>query len=478
MTAHDVSTVPPGREIQGRIVIVGAGLTGLLYSSIELGRRLAAAGHRVIYAGPRGVREPVESHDLTFFAVEPGRYPEFLEEDSRAGTLRRLARLRQRRREAIRSLELEPFVEAVRSQEPDLVLIDGEMHEQIFALTSRGIPVALLNTFPSIWRRAGVPPPHVMARPGVGWRGSRLAIAAFWYALRLRKWRRMIGHRLRHVGCDRISILRQMAQRDGLDVDALTDDSQWLIPFTYRRLPYLSLHALEFEFPHRPPAHVRYVGPMVLESRTAPAQEESERDDLEAILARRRSAAQPTRLIYAGFGSVFSTDLDFARRLSAVVNERPGWELILSSSGRIAPADLDPLPERTHVFSWVSQMRILQHADAVVTHGGLNTLDECVLSGVPVLVYCGGETDMAGNTARVVHHGIGLAGDRPRDSTEQIRHHLDRLLSEPGFADNVARLRRRYEAYRQNRVAENVVQSLLQRDPRLATARAPAGDRR
>ena len=81
-----------------------------------------------------------------------------------------------------------------------------------------------------------------------------------------------------------------------------------------------------------------------------------------------------------------------------------------------------------------------------------------------MLVYCGRETDMAGTTARVVHHQIGIAGDRQRDSTPVIQEHVDRLLREPRFGDNLGRLRRQYVAYADDRVAERAVASLLERE--------------
>jgi UDP:flavonoid glycosyltransferase YjiC (YdhE family) len=106
-------------------------------------------------------------------------------------------------------------------------------------------------------------------------------------------------------------------------------------------------------------------------------------------------------------------------------------------------------------------LTVLSHADVAVTHGGISTADECVLSDVPMLVYCGFETDMGGTTARVVHHGIGIAGNRRRDDTQVIRGHIDRLLGEPHFEANLSRLRHEYAAYVENRVAERVVESLL-----------------
>jgi len=476
MAVKQVSTKPGHQEIEGHILIATAGLSGLLYSSVEIGRRLAGAGHRVTYAGPDAVRNLVEHHDLDFAEIEPSRYDEFLAKDAGSSRHHRLRHLRRRRSEAIESLRLESFVATVRDLDPDLLLLDGEMHEQILSVAGLGVPIALLNTFPSIWRQPGLPPTHVMVRPGVGWQGGRPSIAAHWFALRLRKWRTRLVQRLQRVGCDRVSVLRHLAEETGFEFRRQTDRGQWLIPFSYRDLPYLSLHALEFEFPHQPPETVHYVGPMVLDDRLDVARNENERAKIEAVLERRQRAGTETRLIYAGFGSVFSTDLDFVRRLGYVIAERPGWELILSLSDRVKPESLGSLPERVHVFSWVPQIEVLKHVDAVVTHGGINTLDECVLSGVPVLVYCGGETDMAGNTARVVHHGIGLTGDREQDSTADICRRLGRLLDEPSFARNVSRLREQYEAYREGRVAERVVQSLLRQVSSLKIAPNPLGE--
>jgi UDP:flavonoid glycosyltransferase YjiC (YdhE family) len=447
--------------MSARILCVTSGLTGMLYSSIELARRLAAAGHQLTYAGPADTRLLVERQGLDFLPLEPSRYDEFLESDAGTGSLNRIVNLRERLRRAVASLAVGGFTDAVRANRPDLLLIDGEMHEHIIAASQTGVPMALLNTFASIWRRPGLPPAHCPVRPGVGWKGTRPGIAMLWLALRLRKWGIASSLRARRFGCDRLSLLRHLARIYDFDLRRETDASQWLIPFTYRRLPVLSLHAFEFDFPHRPPQWVRYVGPMVLEHRVDRSTVPVEKVELDAVFDQRRDAGQEQKLIFAGFGSVFSADRVLLRRLFGIVRQRPNWNLVISLSGRVRPADLDPLPERVYAFSWVPQMDVLRHADVVVTHGGINTIDECVVCGVPMLVYCGGETDMAGNTARIVYHGIGIAGDRRRDGTEDIRRHVDRLLSEPGFANNIGRLRHRYLAYAEDRVAERAVEELL-----------------
>jgi UDP:flavonoid glycosyltransferase YjiC (YdhE family) len=446
--------------LNAKILCVTNGLPGMLYSSVELARRLAAAGHRLTYGSYAHARELVEHQGLGFLELEPSRYDEFLAADAESAALRRLLELASRRERAIEATATFEFGRAVRGLDPDLLLIDGEMHEHIIAASALGIPIALLNTFVSIWRRPGLPPPHCLVLPGVGWKGSRAGITLLWLALRLRKLRRTWWLMARRIGCDRLSLLRRMARDTGFDLRRETDASQWLIPFTYRRLPVLSLRALEFELPHRPPGWVRYIGPMVLESRIDRAVPDEDRTKLEAIFER-RGRASGRRLIAVAFGSFFTTNLEFLRRLVEVVSQRPDWELVLGLSGRLAPAELGPLPDRVHAFSWLPQINVLRHADVMVNHGGINSVDECVLSGVPMLAYCGFETDMGGTTARVVHHGIGIAGDRRRDGVETIRGHIDRLLQEPHFREAAERLRRSFAAYAEQRVAERAVESLL-----------------
>jgi UDP:flavonoid glycosyltransferase YjiC (YdhE family) len=438
-------------------------MPSLLYPTVELGRRLAAAGPRLTFACPPEARRLIEHHDLEFVELDPGRYDRFLAADRRAGALSRLVNLRRRRDRALESLAVREFAREVRDSKPDLVLINGEMHEHVIAASSAAVPIALLNTFVSIWRRPGLPPPHHMVRPGIGWKGSRAGMALLWHMLRLRKRRRAAFHRVRDVGCDRLSVLARLARESGFDLGRETDASQWLIPFTYRRLPVLSLHALELEFPYHQPSWVHYVGPMVLESRIDRPMPKDERTRLDEIIERRRSGPGERRLIYAAFGSVFSSDLGLLKRLVGAVADRRDWDLLISLSDRVPAADLGPLPRGVHAFSWVPQLEVLRDADVMVNHGGINTVDECVTTSVPMLVYCGFETDMAGTTSRVVHHGIGIAGDRRSDDAPAIRGHIDRLLREKQFAENLGQLQRSCRMYAERRVAEDTVEALLER---------------
>jgi UDP:flavonoid glycosyltransferase YjiC (YdhE family) len=454
------------------ILIVTRGMRSLVYPSVELGRRLSAAGHEVTFAGDPETRALATINGLNFTALAPDASDDFRRTDAGSGFGARIRQVRRRRALASAELGVEAFAATLAQTRPDLVLINGEMHEHIIVsagvtagvAASAGVRVALINLFVSIWRQPGLPPPHHLARPGASWRGHRAGAALLWANLRLRRARRRRWEQIRHVGCDRVSLLQDLARRYGFDFAAETDHSQWLLPFTYRRLPVLSLHAREFEFPHRPPNHVHYVGPMLLRTRSDRPTTVADRTRVDNVIARRKSTST-RRLLYAGFGSTLTTDVGLLRRLVSVVNERPDWDLVVSLSDRLSPDALGPVSERVHLFSWVPQLELLQHADAAIIHGGINTIDECVACGVPMLIYCGGETDMAGSTSRALYHGLGLAGDRRRDDTSAIRGRLDRLLTARTIAAHIQRMQQQYAAYVEDHVAERIVDDLLNQPP-------------
>ena len=441
------------------ILCVTNGLAGILFSSLELVRRLSNAGHRVVYASFSSARLAVEACGLELLELPKSEVEEFLRRDRERGWIWRGLRTAERREQALESLRVRGFADTVRETAADLLLIDGEMHEHVISASASGVPIALLNTFSSIWKRPGLPPPHHLVRPGRGLSGSRVGLGLLWELLRLRKRLRALRLRLACAGCDRLSLLRRLAVEAGFDFRGETDFGQWLIPFTYRRLPVLSLHAREFEFPHQPPDHVHYVGPMVSRRRPEPPPGDRVAAELEETY--RRAATENGKLIYAGFGSFSSTDRSVLRQLVEAVRGHPDWQLVASVGEELAPSALGELPANVATYPWVPQPEVLQHAHVAVVHGGINTIDECVLAGVPMLVYCAFETDMAGNTARVEHHGIGIAGDPRHDSAESVRSHLERLSSEPGFARRLGALRASYLAYEENGIAESVVESLL-----------------
>lgn len=153
-----------------------------------------------------------------------------------------------------------------------------------------------------------------------------------------------------------------------------------------------------------------------------------------------RSTQSPARpLIFASLGtlqghrySLFRTLARACRRLNA--------ELLIAHCGGLNAAQAERLKAHgaTYVTDFADQHRMLRQAQVVITHGGLNTVMDAVVSRTPVLAVPIA-FDQPGVAARVVYNGIGRRVSRFASSST-VAHHLKLLLSDESYLRNMSAL--------------------------------------
>lgn len=443
------------------IVCITHGMAGLLYSSFELLRRLEAAGHRITYASTADVEAAVKAQGFAYRQLPLNTTSQVLARDRTKGRLVQLCSIPQRRQLMVEAMGVTQFPSMLRELKPDLLLVDLEMHPHIVSAAPLGITIALLSPWMSIWKRPGMPPLHKEIIPEVGWRGRRFGLELVWLRFRLRKLRKRWRQWRDSVGIDWVSVMRQHARATGFPFRKEVELHHWQIPFSYRSLPVLCLRTWELEFPHEPRPNVFYVGPMVHRQRKDSHPQPEVDSQLKRLISHCRESRASRRLIFCGFSSFVATNRNLLPRLIQAFEQRSDWHLVLGLGNQLDVKELGPMPPNIHAFPWVPQLRVLQHADAAIIHGGINTVEECVHFGVPMLVYCCGINDTPGTTARVVFHGLGVAGDSKNDTTQIILRRLEQLLDDCVIRKNVDRIRERVNKYPNEQYAERVVATLL-----------------
>jgi MGT family glycosyltransferase len=174
-------------------------------------------------------------------------------------------------------------------------------------------------------------------------------------------------------------------------------------------------------------------------------------DEMFERLVQARERGLP--LIYGSLGTAawrYRGAESFLKKLMQAA-EGAGWNLLLAI-GTELELPRRGRPSNVEVFQVVPQLRVLRHADVMVTHGGMNSITECLLSGVPMVVVPGtSQIDQAGNAARVVFHHLGLKGNMRHDSAARIRRKIDRVLTRTSYRrDTIAmgQMIRESDAYR------------------------------
>lgn len=104
----------------------------------------------------------------------------------------------------------------------------------------------------------------------------------------------------------------------------------------------------------------------------------------------------------------------------------------------VGPRDL-PAPPRVRVEPWIPQLAWLPHVDAVVSHGGQNTVTEALLHGLPMVV-APVQYDQPAVATRVEALGAGLRVSFQDATVEQLHGAIHRVLHQPSFAEVARRI--------------------------------------
>ena len=135
-------------------------------------------------------------------------------------------------------------------------------------------------------------------------------------------------------------------------------------------------------------------------------------------------------ILYASLGTVFSADPQLLRTLATALAPLGGTVII--STGQTDPAALGLLPANVLARRSVPQPQVLARAALFITHGGMNSVNEALYAGVPMLVVPQG-ADQPLVASRVVELDAGLSMRTEDVSVQAVRALAQRLLSEPRF---------------------------------------------
>ncbi|MFC5801158.1 macrolide family glycosyltransferase [Streptomyces formicae] len=168
-------------------------------------------------------------------------------------------------------------------------------------------------------------------------------------------------------------------------------------------------------------------------------------------------------VLYASLGTVFTAVPQLLRSFATALAPLGGTVVV--STGQTDPAALGPLPANVLARRFVPQPEVLARTALFVTHGGMNSVNEAMYAGVPVLVVPQG-ADQPMVARRVVELGAGLS-IRTQDVAEgSVRALARRLLDEPRFRAAATTLRAaQHEAGGYRRAADEVEQYLSASGP-------------
>jgi MGT family glycosyltransferase len=393
-----------------RVLITVPPLTGHVNPTVSLGADLSARGHQVAWTGLPGVVDVLLPPDAAFLPLVGPLDQDAFDEMQRRGT-------GLRGPEALKFL-WEDFIipyatdtapalsEVVRDFEPDVLVVDQQAVAGAVVARKLGIPWITSATTSAELTDPLAELPKVDA----------------WVRAKL------------------IDLQLEL----GVDPDPTGDlrfSDQLIIAFTTQAL--VGSVAV-------PASTVRFVGPSI-----------DRRPDPTPFAWEWLDPERPHALVTLGTVSAGIGDRFFAAAVEALASTRVQAVIV-------APTDQVDVPDGVTnilVRSRIPQLAVLEHMDAVVTHGGHNTVCESLAQGLP-MVLAPIRDDQPIVADQVVRAGAGVRVRFGRVNAADLRRAVSEVLDEPPFRIAAHAIRRSFEeAGGAGAAADAVDELLLERKP-------------
>lgn len=147
-------------------------------------------------------------------------------------------------------------------------------------------------------------------------------------------------------------------------------------------------------------------------------------------------------IIYISLGTIYNSKNAFYQMALREFANYPA-QFILSAGRNTDINALGSIPDNFIVKNFVPQLELLPRVDAFITHGGMNSVNEGLYFGVPLIVVPQ-QMEQTLNGRQAARHGTAiLLGDRPpygRTTPAALSTALDSILTHNSYRENATRI--------------------------------------
>ena len=158
------------------------------------------------------------------------------------------------------------------------------------------------------------------------------------------------------------------------------------------------------------------------------------------------------KLVYISLGTVNNKMTEFYRSCIDAFKES-SYEVILSVGKDTAIDSLGDIPPHIHVYQSVDQIAVLQKADVFLSHCGMNSVNESLYFGVPLVLFpqTGEQGGVARRTAEI---GAGLM----LPSQKAVFQTVETVMNTPSYREKAKQIS---ESFRKCGGAKEAAQAIL-----------------
>lgn len=148
-----------------------------------------------------------------------------------------------------------------------------------------------------------------------------------------------------------------------------------------------------------------------------------------------------TPVIYISLGTVVKGAVSFFKKcIQAFQNERV--TVIMSVGKEFQIERLGKIPQNFQIYNSVPQLLVLKQADVFITHGGMNSISEGIVEGVPMVVIPF-MADQPTNARRITELGLGKRLDYKKIDSKSLRETTLSVLNDTVISERIAAMQKK-----------------------------------
>jgi len=142
------------------------------------------------------------------------------------------------------------------------------------------------------------------------------------------------------------------------------------------------------------------------------------------------------KIVYISLGTVLNDNKDFYKNCILALKDTD-CNIIMSVGEKIDISSLGEIPSNFDIKPRVNQLAVLEIADVFITHCGMNSTNESLYFGVPMIVFPQHSEETAvANRVIALEAGISLKNDKPNN----IKKSVLKVLDNTSYKENALRL--------------------------------------
>lgn len=164
-------------------------------------------------------------------------------------------------------------------------------------------------------------------------------------------------------------------------------------------------------------------------------------------------------VLYASMGTLMN-QLESVFRIILEASENLHAQLVLTLGGNLDPESFSSAQGNPVIVKYAPQLEVLKRASLCITAAGLNTINEALANGVP-LVAIPITNDQPAAAARIEWSGVGKSIPIKRLTVARLRAALEQVLADPSYRENARRLQKEIAGLHALERGREVIESVL-----------------